>query len=109
MNEKKKANKLLIVISGVFVGIMIGSLSYLYQKDFKRNRSYAFYGEVEQVRYDTKGFPYVTVNKVTYYLSYNDWNFNHCIEQHDSIQKLENSTVIKIKKRKSGQILVFGQ
>lgn len=107
--ESKSLNKKLFGLFLVFAFIMIGMMYYLYSKDYKKNLSYSFNGNVEHIKYDDKGFPYVTVNKKTYYLSYNNWDFNHCIEQNDSIQKFENMLIIMVKKHHSGQTLIFGK
>ena len=51
------------------------------------NRNYEFNGVVEDVNYDIKGTPSVTISGHVYYLSYNNWNFQHRIMKMDTLIK----------------------
>ena len=91
---------------GIIV-LFAGSMFYLYTKGYKRNLGYRFKGEVRNIQYDSKGFPNVTINDSTYYLSYNNWNFNHKIQKSDTLEKEANTFTIKLTKYKSGDVFIF--
>lgn len=96
-----------LIVGIAIVVLFAGSMFYLYKKDYKKKLLYYFNGEVQNVRYDSKGFPYVTIDNRTYYLSYNNWDFNHEIEQGDTLQKEKNTFAVKLTKYKSGHVLIF--
>lgn len=98
----------LIVVSIVLI-LFISQAIYFYKKAYRENYNYAFYGVVKKVQYDIKGTPTVFVNGVSYYLSYNNWDFNHKIAINDSIEKKKHSMVIRLKKTNSGNIFLFGR
>jgi hypothetical protein len=95
------------VVGIIVVILFAGGMFYLYKKDYKKNLGYHFNGEVQNVRYDSKGIPYVTIDNRTYYLSYNNWAFNHEIEKGDKLQKERNTFTVKLTKYKSGDVLIF--
>jgi hypothetical protein len=96
-----------IVVGIVAVILFAASMIFLYKKDYKKNSDYYFDGVVQNVRYDSKGFPYVTIHNRTFYLSYNNWDFNHEIQKGDTLKKEKNSFTVKITKYKSGEVLIF--
>jgi hypothetical protein len=96
-----------IVVAIVFGILFIGSTLFLNNRNRKRNFSYYFNGKVQSVRYDLKGFPYVTIGSKIYYLSYNNWDFNHQIAKGDTLKKEKNTFTIRLIKYSSGEILVF--
>ena len=60
-------------------------------------RDYSFNGVVQQVSYDEKGIPTVTIKGVEYQLGYNDWGRNKdTIEVGDSMIKRKGDTHIKL-------------
>lgn len=90
--------------------LFFGVLFFFYKRSSEKQLNYSFDGVVEVVRYDVKGKPYVTIEGITYYLSYNNWNFNHCrIENGDSLFKEKGSMKIKLIKHKLGNIFIFPQ
>jgi hypothetical protein len=95
------------IISIVVVVLFAVSMFYTYKKDYKKNLQYNFNGEVQNIRYDSKGFPYVTIDNRTYYLSYNNWDFNHRIAKGDTLQKNKNTFTVKLIKYKSSDVLIF--
>jgi len=91
-------NKLFFILVGIcFLSFIIVNVYFLVRGN-KINLSYEFDGVVEEVRYDVKGTPYVTVKDTTYYLS-EGWNFEHLIEKGDSIQKKKNDLEVKLIKQ----------
>ncbi|MBB6499356.1 hypothetical protein HDF25_001497 [Pedobacter cryoconitis] len=94
----------------ICIGMLLlfaGSMYYFSAKESREILSYHFKGEVKNVRYDRKGFPYVTIEKTTYYLSYNNWAFEHQIQNGDTLEKKINSFTIKLTKYKSGDVTIF--
>ncbi len=84
------------------------SVYFLYRTNlaWQENLTYNFTGVVENVDYDVKGIPEVTVHNEKYYLA-SGYNFEYKIERGDSIIKLKGSSVYKIIKHKSGAIVEF--
>ena len=78
----------------------------MFEKNNSQNLNYNFKGKVENICYDVKGFPFVTINQKRYYLSYNNWNFRHQIENGDSLEKEASSFVLKLTKS-TGEIIIF--
>jgi len=72
----------------------------------KENRALSFDGVVESVTYDIKDYPTVIVNSKKYYLGAN-YNFNREIEQGDSMTKQRGSSIYRLVKNKTGQVLYF--
>jgi hypothetical protein len=96
-----------LVVAIVFGVLFLGSMLFLNNRNNKRNFSYYFNGEVQSVRYDLKGFPYVTIASKIYYLSYNNWDFNYRISKGDTLKKEKNTFTISLIKHGTGEILVF--
>ena len=73
-------------------------------------RAMTFYGVVEHVGYDEKGFPEVTINGQHYFLDITwDNSDRNIIEQGDSLMKYRGQTTIKLIKYKNGKTLLFNQ
>lgn len=67
----------------------------------------AFDGIVENVSYDGKSIPSVTIKSVKYYLGSNYWNFERQIAVGDSMQKDSGRYLVKLIKQNSGKIMIF--
>nr|WP_068890054.1 hypothetical protein [Pedobacter panaciterrae] len=80
-----KNKPFLILVAICFLSFIIVNIYFLV-KGNKKNLAYEFSGIVEEVNYDVKGTPYVTVDHIMYYLS-EGWDFEHLIEKGDSIKK----------------------
>lgn len=107
--QKKTGNHLMGLIFGIMSWAFIAFIAFFYIKGYKMNLKLEFNGLVEDVQYDIKGIPSVTVSENTYYLSWNDWYFNHRIQKGDSLIKKRNSLLIMLIKQKSGEVIVFGK
>src|SRR5687767_12558833 len=95
-----------VVILVVFVYLLVGIyISLKRQKEIIKN--FEFKGVVENVRYEKKGIPYVTVNSKTYYLSYNNWSLKRSIQKGDFIIKEKGALSITVIKKNSGEKLTF--
>jgi len=92
-----KNKPFLILVAICFLSFIIVNLYFLVNGN-KKNLAYEFSGVVEDVNYDVKGSPYVTVKHKTYYLS-EGWNFQHLIEKGDSIKKKKNNFEVKLIKQ----------
>lgn len=95
-----------LVIAGIFI-LFFGIMFYRSINDDNKNLNYNFKGKVESIYYDIKGIPLVTINQKSYYLSYNNWNFDHQIEKGDSLEKVAPSFIIKLKKLHTGTIIII--
>jgi hypothetical protein len=87
--------------------VFFGTLFYLDLKSKRKNYNYFFKGKVENIYYDIKGIPSVTINQKSYYLSYIDWKFDHQIEKGDSLEKKASSFTIKLTKSDTGNVILF--
>ena len=93
----------------VIFGILyIAASQYLildYRNGRTENLEIAMDGVVDNVIYDVKGVPSVTVNKKQYYLSAG-YNFERSVAKGDFLQKRKGSNVYILTK-KDGQIMRF--
>jgi len=97
-----------IVISIIVVFLFVGTLIILHKRAYQKNLDYCFKGEVEAIRYDVKNTPYVTINVRTFFLSYNNWDFNTQIQIGDSLEKEKGTMTIRLVKKYTGKIVFFG-
>lgn len=72
----------------------------------RENISREFSGTVENVLYDVKGIPSVTVHGKEYYLN-NFYNFDHQIERGDSLVKYKGATIYRLVKKDNGRVVEF--
>lgn len=100
MNIQKIAAFLFLLF---FVGVF-----FLYKTSRTQNLSYEFKGEVQNIQYDIKGFAYLTINNKIYDLSYPGWVFDRQIQKGDTLEKRKNSFTIKLTKKISGEVIIFG-
>ena len=107
-NLKNKQQILFISIVLVLGFSFITILFYLDNMANKKDFAYKFYGVVEQVSYDIKGRPNVTIHDTEYCLCDNNWDFNHRIEKGDTIEKKANTLIVRLKKHNSGEVIFFG-
>jgi len=87
------------MIAFAIVAINISSKKYL---------GYKFNGEVIHVEYNNKGYPEVTVNGEQYMLGMGV-NFDHMIEEGDSLKKDSGDTKVILVKARSGKVIIFGR
>ncbi len=97
----------------IFFSLFVIVLTYFAWDTIKRTRidssnnlSYSFKNIVEDVSYDIKGTPKVLIEKRYYYLS-DGYNFNHLIENGDSLIKEKGSTKYILVKRQTGKVIEF--
>ncbi|WP_184546398.1 hypothetical protein [Mucilaginibacter sp. FT3.2] len=106
MTTLKKWTALFFISACICMSI---SLSYFYFKAKNKNRSYQFKGKVDSVSYTIKGDAYVFIHGVKYYLSDNDWDFDHNrIIVGDSLIKKRNSMIVKLIKT-DGSVVIEGK
>lgn len=89
----------------IFCVFFFGYLIYSTKKSDQKNLDYDFHGLVEDVRYDQKNLPYVTVGKREYYLDAG-YNFQHKIAIGDSISKNRGTNVYTLT-MPSGETISF--
>jgi hypothetical protein len=77
------------------------------KKAKEENLARSFIGVIEYIEYDEKGIPTVIVNGQKYYLS-TSYNFEHKLEKNDSLIKYKNSTIYKLVKNGTNQVILFG-
>jgi hypothetical protein len=90
----------------IFLFAFISFLTWRYLVAQKTNLSREFNGRVENVSYDEKGIPTVTIGGKNYYLN-TDYNFKHEIDQGDSIVKYKDARLYRLIKKGSGKVLEF--
>ncbi len=89
----------------IFFIAFFGITFFLKQRGEKIALSYEFNGRIDNIRWDMKGFPTLTVNNRCYYLG--NWNFNHSLSLRDSIIKKKNEMEIKVIQSETGIIKVY--
>jgi hypothetical protein len=92
----KPFTRIALIILGAFA---ISFAIFTFYSRFTAQRkalSYQFNGRVDTVEYDKKGQPIVTIKRAKYDLSVTRWDFNHQIQEGDSMIKKADSMVIKI-------------
>lgn len=99
-----KSKPFLIFVSICFLAFLLANFYFL-NRSSKVNLRHEFNGAVEDVRYDTKGTPYVTIGQTTYYLSAS-WDFKHLIEKGDTLQKRAGDLKVTLIK-KNNKIFTF--
>lgn len=98
-----------IKFPGIYIGFLVLCITVLAYLNFtasKRLKGYEMKGVVDRITYDVKGLPYVDVNGTQYYLG-GPWNFEHKIEEGDSIIKRKGDMSIKLIKKNTGEIIQF--
>lgn len=88
---KKQADRAALII---VIPIAVCFAVYLFiqnQKDNRANLLNDFKGVVQNVSYDEKGIPSVSIKGIKYYLDAG-YNFEHAIEQGDSLIKTKGQT-----------------
>lgn len=95
---------LILFIIGLIIFIGFGFLADYPAK--KIYLAYNFSGIVDHVEYDNKGYPEVTVNGEQYFL-WITWDFNHVIEEGDSLKKDSGEIMITLIKHENGKVLKF--
>ncbi len=71
--------------------------------------NYQFNGRIDSVFYDIKNNPVIIVKGSRYYLSENDWDLKTNLQKGDLIFKKSKSTVIRLMKPQTGQIILIKQ
>lgn len=92
-----------------FIVCLLTLLSYVYfstNSNRQKNLSYHFDNIVQNVSYDVKGIPTITIEKQDYYLS-DGYNFNYKIEKGDSLKKRKGSNIYILIKDHTGEKLHF--
>jgi len=97
-------SKLYIFICIFLFGIY---LVLRHKREYDELVSYEFNGVVENVFYDEKGSPSVTINDTQFHLV-GGWNFKHSIQIGDSIIKKKNELKIITIDPRTGEVEVFG-
>lgn len=93
-------NRQYIILATIFIGSFFVYMIYISVKANDKYLDIEFNGKVQNVRYDVKGFPYVTIKDKEFYLGVNT-NFEYLIEKGDSVTKRKaNSEIILIKQNK---------
>lgn len=99
MNQKK-------IVIYTIVGVLFSiALLVLYIRAERIENNYQFSGIVQNITYGDKRTPKVTINNNSYFLSFPNWNFNNKIEQGDSLIKTKNSTIYKLIKCKTKEVI----
>jgi hypothetical protein len=106
MFPQNKDFKLFMIIAVTGCALFIGFFIYSSNANFTDNLSYGFKGVVENVSYDIKGIPVITVNKKRYCLSAG-YNFRFQIEKGDELSKTKGSSIYILQKKKNGQVILF--
>jgi len=89
-------------IIGLIVAIRLG------HKGYSKDIDYQFYGVVDSVSYDIKGYASIVVNGSHFYLGASSWDFDNNIQKGDSIIKKRNSMIIKLIKP-DGRVVFEGK
>ncbi len=100
-----KGLKMFMILFGVLCTLFLSFMLFSAKNSFYRNLSYNFTGVVDDVAYDIKGIPTVTIKNDEYYLSAG-YNFNYQIEKGDILKKKRGSNVYTLIKR-TGQVTLF--
>jgi len=100
MNKKK------IIGVVILFGVFFGSLFWRHAEAVKINLNRQFNGTIENVIYDEKDIPTVTVDGEQYSLGVG-YDFQHKIQQGDSMIKSKGSRVYKLIKKGSGLEISF--
>ncbi len=95
----------LIILILAFISLLIW-LIYSNKRNYEENLNIEFNGIVETVKYDIKGFPTLTINRVDYRLV-GPYRFDHQIETGDTLIKLKGNIHYKLIKRQTGKIIRF--
>jgi hypothetical protein len=94
--------KYLIIIA------LIAIVTILYMVNYEIRKNYCFEGVVENVYYNDKGTPTVTINKESFFLGYNDWDFSIVrVEKGDIMIKKKGDMNLKIIKMDSKDTINF--
>ncbi len=95
----------LIILFLAIISLLIW-LIYSNKKNYEENLNIEFNGIVESVKYDIKGFPTLTINRVDYKLV-GPYRFNHQIETGDTFIKFKGNIHYKLIKHNTGKIIRF--
>ncbi len=97
------------IILAIFItGVIYVTISAINsgKKNYHNNLEMDFNGKVEDIEYNKKGFPTVTIHDKSYYLGM-PYSFKGKIAIGDSLIKLANNTYFKLIKRGSGEAIIF--
>ena len=101
-----KEGKIVLLICGITILTSIIFFRIMYVKSVKTNLEYEFSGIVENVVYDAKDIPEVTVKKKSYYLA-DEYVFDHKIQKGDSLKKKKGSVIYMLIKRQTKEHIEF--
>lgn len=98
-----KEKFIILILAFIFLSIWI---IYSGKKNYEENLNREFNGIVENVKYDMKGFPTLTINRIDYKLV-GPYRFDRQIETGDSFIKFKGNIHYKLIKRQTGKIIRF--
>lgn len=102
----EKNSKLFVAVVAIMLTLFFSWVFFSAKNKVARNLAIHFNGVVQDVTYDVKGIPSVTLNGKIYYLS--AWYyFNHEIEKGDRLEKDAGSNVYRLTKRGTKKIRLF--
>jgi len=102
----KKDLKLFLTVFISLCLLFIAFLIFSIYRGFSKNLNYNFTGVVHSVTYDEKGTPIIIINNQEYILNAG-YDFNHQIEDGDTLKKVKGSDTYTLIKHATGKVIVF--
>jgi len=104
---KQRVNKIVKYVFPIGLVILVVYF-YLSSASYEKKAvKLKFSGTVEEVVYDGKSFPLVTIKGEKYYLGSHFWNFEHQITVGDYMEKDSGRYLVKLIKRNGGKVIIF--